>query len=84
LSLKIFHATRSSLENGDNHWAAGLGLLSVVTADLVGYTGAGAGLGYLLWKKAGLTIWALVVCSLLGLALAFYRIYQVSKKEMND
>jgi len=84
LSLEKFHATRSFLENGDNRWAKSLGLLTVVTGELIGCTGIGAGLGYLLWKKVGLTVWSEIVLTLLGLTLAFYRIYEISKKEMND
>lgn len=63
------------------NWARGLGLLSVITADLLGCTGAGVGLGYWLWKKVGLPWWVLLACSVAGLVLAFYRLYVISKRD---
>jgi F0F1-type ATP synthase assembly protein I len=63
-------------------WARSLGLFSVIIADLVGYTGAGVGIGYLAWKKLGAPSWVLVVTSLAGLSLAMFRLYQRSSKEL--
>ena len=60
------------------------GLFSVIVMDLVGYTGAGIGLGYYLWKKQGAPWWVLLVFSMAGLSLAMYRLYQISKKDWND
>ena len=66
------------------NWAKGLGLFSAITADLIGYTGAGIAVGYWLWKKAGFPWWVLPIFSSAGLALAFYRLYVISKKDLND
>ena len=65
------------------NWAKSLGLLSVITVDLLGYTGAGIGIGYWLWKKAGFPWWVLLLFTMAGLTLAFYRLYEVSKKDWN-
>jgi F0F1-type ATP synthase assembly protein I len=62
-------------------WAAGMGLFSVITAEILVSTGIGIGAGYLLWKKAGFPIWTMAVLSLVGLCFAFYRIYLISKKD---
>ena len=67
----------------EENWKRGLGLLSVITADLLGYSGAGIALGYWLWKKVGLPWWVLLLFSMVGLGLAFYRLYEVSKKDWN-
>ncbi|NBU20568.1 hypothetical protein EBS43_03995 [bacterium] len=60
-----------------------LGLLTVIVGDLLGYTGAGVGLGYLAWQKLKLPWWVLLVSTLAGLFLAFFRIYEISKKELD-
>lgn len=57
-----------------------IGLLSIVVADLVGYTGAGIGLGWYLTKYWSAPWWCLLLTSIAGLTLAFYQIYKVSKK----
>lgn len=62
-------------------WIRGLGLLSVIVADLLGFTGAGVGLGYLAWKKVDFPWWTLLITSFAGLALAMYRLYSLSQRE---
>jgi F0F1-type ATP synthase assembly protein I len=62
-------------------WIKGVGLLGVITTELLASTGAGVGIGYLLWKKAGFPWWSLLICSLAGMSVAFYRLYQISKKD---
>jgi F0F1-type ATP synthase assembly protein I len=59
-----------------------LGLFAVIVGDLMGYTGAGIGIGYLAWVKLGAPWWVLLVTTLAGLGLAFYRVYQVSQREL--
>jgi hypothetical protein len=62
-------------------WARNIGLLSVITVDLVGYSGAGVAIGYLAWKKLGWPWWFLLLTSLAGLSLAMYRVYQFTLRE---
>ncbi len=59
-----------------------LGLFAVIISDLLGYPLAGIGLGYLCWKKLGLPWWTLLLSSVSGLILAFYKLYEISKKEL--
>jgi len=66
------------------NWAKSLGLLAVITADLLGCTGAGVGIGYWLWKKKGMPWWVLLLFTMLGLVAAFYRLYVISNRDMND
>ena len=60
-------------------WMVDLGMFAVIIGDVIGYTGAGVFLGWLAWKKLGWPWWTLLVTSLGGLALAFYRIYRMSR-----
>jgi len=62
-------------------WARGLGLFSMIIGDLVGIPLAGAAIGYGLWKKLAAPWWVLPIFGVAGLVLAFYRLYQVSKKD---
>ncbi len=66
-------------ESNRPEWIKSLGLLSVIVADLLGYTGAGVGIGYLAWAKWGAPWWVLVLTSMTGLALAMYRLYKMSR-----
>ena len=61
-------------------WVRSLGLFTAIIVELLGCTGAGVGLGYLAWKKAGAPWWVLVLTSVAGLALAMYRMYLMSTK----
>ena len=65
-------------------WVMDLSLFAVIVSDIVAYTGAGIGVGYLLWEKAGFPWWTLVVTSLLGLSLAMHRIYRIGKRFYGD
>jgi F0F1-type ATP synthase assembly protein I len=72
--------------NGDSNrdkesWAKGLGLFGVITGELLGASVVGIGTGYLLWKKLGFPWWVLLVCSIAGLSVAFYRLYLISRKD---
>jgi F0F1-type ATP synthase assembly protein I len=58
-----------------------IGLLTVIVSDLIGYTGVGIGIGYLAWSKWNAPWWVLVATSIAGLCLAFYRVYQLTKRE---
>lgn len=58
------------------------GLFSVVLGDLVGFTGAGFGLGYLAWTYWSAPSWVLLVTSIVGLILAFFRLYQHSQRDL--
>jgi len=71
------------MENQPGSKLKKIGLLSFIVGDLLGYTGAGVGLGYLAWKKLNFPWWVLLITSLLGLVLAFIKIYQISKKELD-
>ena len=52
-----------------------LGRFGVIISDLVGFTGAGIGIGYLASKKWGAPPWVIMITALGGLVVAFYRIY---------
>lgn len=69
-----------SMEKQNREWVRTLGIFSVIVTDLVGYTGAGVAVGYFAWKKWGAPWWVVLLSSLAGLALAMYRVYQVSQK----
>lgn len=64
-------------------WVRNLGLFSVIVVDLIGYTGAGIALGYLVWKKWNAPWWVLLLTSLAGLGLAMYRVYQLTNASQN-
>lgn len=58
------------------NWARLLGLMTVIVTDLVAYSGAGVGLGYLLYVKLGAPWWVLIPTTGAGLGLAMYQIYK--------
>jgi hypothetical protein len=62
-------------------WVKGLGLFSVIVGDLLGFTGAGVGIGYWAWKKWGAPWWVLLLTTTAGLALAMWQMYRVSQRE---
>jgi hypothetical protein len=74
--------TQSSQASERSQELRKLGLFTIIVSDLVGYTAAGMGLGYFAWTKWGAPWWVLLLSSVGGLSLAFYRIYQVSKKNL--
>jgi F0F1-type ATP synthase assembly protein I len=59
-----------------------LRLLAIVSSYLIGYSCGGVGAGWFFYAKYGAPWWVLLLFSLTGLCLAFYRIYQVSQKEL--
>ena len=63
-------------------WVRQFGLLGVVVASLVGYTGGGFGLGYLAHRYWGTPILIAVFTSLAGFVLAMYRVYKMFEKDM--
>jgi F0F1-type ATP synthase assembly protein I len=69
-------------KNPKRTWVRTLGLFGVIVSDLLGFTGAGVALGYLAWSKFGFPWWILLVTSLLGLAMAMYRLYKMSQRDM--
>lgn len=60
-------------------WQRDLGLMGVVTWNLVLYVGLGAGLGWVAVKFLSAPGWVLVPGALLGLWLAMMQIYQLFK-----
>lgn len=58
------------------------GLLTIILADLIGYPGIGLGLAYFAHSKWGAPLWLLMPTTLIGLVLAFYQIYRISKREL--
>jgi F0F1-type ATP synthase assembly protein I len=71
----------SSMKNDDSNGMRSLGYFSVVLGDLIGFTGAGVGLGFLAWKKLGAPQWVILPTSLVGLTLAFYQLYRRMLKD---
>lgn len=49
-------------------------LFGIVSGIFLATMGAGLGVGYLLWKKAGFPWWVLIVTGFLGIALATYEV----------
>ena len=68
-------------QESPNTWVRKVGLLGVIVVDLLGYSGAGIGIGYLLWKKLGMPWWVLLLTSMAGLSLAMYRLYRMAEKD---
>jgi F0F1-type ATP synthase assembly protein I len=61
-----------------------LAMLSVVTTEVVVLTGLGLGLGWWLTEKHGFPSWTLAVTTVLGLAVAVYRIYVRGRQAGKD
>lgn len=57
------------------------GLFSVIIGELIGFTGAGIGLGYLAWAKWGAPWWVLLLSSSAGLCLAIVQVYRISQRQ---
>jgi F0F1-type ATP synthase assembly protein I len=58
-----------------------IGLLGVITAEIVGFTGAGFGLGYLTVSFLGAPKWVIAITTMIGLGGAFWRLYKMSARE---
>ena len=67
--------------SGDSNWARSLGYFGIILGDIAGCTGAGVGLGYLAWKKWDAPWWVLLLTSMSGLCLAFYRLYRMTMRD---
>ncbi len=67
--------TPSEKEQDRSNWTKSMAIYSAVLADLIGFTGAGIGLGYLGWAKLGFPWWFLLTLTLAGFFLAMYRLY---------
>lgn len=65
-----------------NRWVRQLGLVSAIVVDILGYTGAGIGLGYLAWTRLAAPWWILLVTSSAGLTLGMYQLYRLSRREL--
>lgn len=70
------------MENQPDDRLRKLGLFAVIVGDLLGYTGAGVGLGYFAWSRWGAPWWVLLLTTSLGLILAFYQLYRVVRKDL--
>ena len=60
------------------NWAKSLGLFSFIIADLLVCSGLGVGAGYWAWKHWGAPFWVIILTSMVGLGVAFYRLYLAS------
>jgi F0F1-type ATP synthase assembly protein I len=65
--------------NGDDSWLRNLGLFGVIVSDLVGFTGAGFGLGYFAMKQWNAPWWVLFLTTIAGLGLAMLQIYRLTQ-----
>lgn len=57
-----------------------LGVFVVVLSSFLGSSGAGVGLGWLLWKKAGFPWWVILITSALGLYSACIQVVRYQKR----
>ncbi|MEK6579585.1 MAG: hypothetical protein AABZ55_10200 [Bdellovibrionota bacterium] len=64
------------------NWMKSLGLFSIIIGDLIGFTGAGIGVGYLAMKKLEMPGWVLLFTSITGLGVAMFRLYRFSKRDL--
>ena len=62
-------------------WVRDLGLFMIIVTEVMAATGIGLGAGYYLWKKSGFPSWTAALCSLLGLALAMFRVYRFTQRK---
>lgn len=65
---------------GSPEWLRALGVFGLIIADLVGFSCAGVGLGWTLYRYLGLPRLGIPVLGLLGLVLAFVQIQRVAKR----
>lgn len=68
----------------DRNWVKTLGLFSLIITDLIATTALGVGGGYLLTQYLGAPQWVLMLTSLIGLILAFYRLIRFTSAESKD
>ena len=65
---------------GPPEWAKNLGLFSIIIGEIIGYTGAGVGIGYAAHHFAGGPVWLMAPGGVIGLALAFWQINRISRR----
>ena len=70
------------MKNNEDQSLRKMGLIWVVISDIVGFTLAGVGLGYLLWGKLHWSVWVMILFPMLGLGLGFYQVYKATQKEL--
>jgi RsiW-degrading membrane proteinase PrsW (M82 family) len=70
-----------SAEKDRAQWLRSLGYLSIILGDIVGFTGVGVGIGYYTWKKWNAPWWVLLLTSMGGLTLSFYRLYKMTQRD---
>ncbi len=61
------------------NWIRSLALFSYILGDLIACSGLGIGAGYWAWKHWGAPFWVIILTSMTGLGLAFYRLYRASQ-----
>lgn len=66
-------------QNSRPAWVKDLSLFGVIVTDVLGYSGAGLALGYFAWKKLGFPGWTAGITAMIGLGLAFWKIYRLSQ-----
>lgn len=65
--------------NGDDSLLKQFGMFGLVLGQFLGASGAGVGLGWLLWKKAGFPWWILLVTAGGGLVAASYQVVRYQR-----
>lgn len=61
-----------------------LAVYGVVLSSFLGYTGAGFGLGYWLWKSVGVSWWVMLATTMMGLAFACWSIIRLQQKQEKE
>ncbi len=57
-----------------------LAIYGVVLSAFLTYSGAGIGLGYVLWEKAGFPWWILLITTMGGLSLACWHVIRYQRR----
>lgn len=65
----------------DAAWLRSLGYFSIIIGDIAACTGIGIGIGYLAMHRWGAPWWVLMISSMAGLVLAFYRLYRMTMRD---
>jgi hypothetical protein len=79
--------SREPIPKGDKDlrakWLRSLGYFSIIVGDLVGFSGAGVGLGYWLWKEHQMPWWIVLICSIAGLSISMYRLFRLTQRDVD-
>lgn len=67
------------LPQDENSLAKQFGMFVIVLSSFVGSSGAGIGIGWLLWKKAGFPWWIILITALAGLYGASYQVVRYQR-----